>query len=407
MKVLHYIPLLDSARAYLTDLSNQTDANNSSATYIVTLWADRTYSSSGRFIIYQMLKKPHRFINLVHLQNRFLQILYATMPDIVHIHGCWSYVTAKICLWAKNRNFKVVISPHGQLEKKVIEDHFWSKHFPQILLFQKRTIKRADALWAGTEQEAKGLRRLGWNKRIGQLSDIDDEVTLQTAYAAFYQKTVDTTYYIEMQEHEKEAFSALLHAGLADDEETHLLDGPSILNLRSLTVASWRRIFLMAHDQHVMHVMLDGVARMQLSTPRIDVANILRFPDVAETNEEPLPVTGLIHDSKRNKKRAYQIPNDEIRGMFYMLVNIRELLRDKRLSMRQLTDYYTYVRHLVIDESEAVKSLKSVGILPFAARLHQILHECLYLEHGFMPIAPVNDRKTETIRKKIHQICHF
>jgi hypothetical protein len=344
----------------------------------VTLWADRTYSSSGRFIIYQMLKKPHRFINLVHLQNRFLQILYATMPDIVHIHGCWSYVTAKICLWAKNRNFKVVISPHGQLEKKVIEDHFWSKHFPQILLFQKRTIKRADALWAGTEQEAKGLRRLGWNKRIGQLSDIDDEVTLQTAYAAFYQKTVDTIYYIEMQEHEKEAFSALLHAGLADDEETHLLDGPSILNLRSLTVASWRRIFLMAHDQHVMHVMLDGVARMQLSTPRIDVANILRFPNVAETNEEPLPVTGLIHDSKRNKKRAYQIPNDEIRGMFYMLVNIRELLRDKRLSMRQLTDYYTYVRHLVIDESEAVKSLKSVGILPFAARLHQILHECLY-----------------------------
>lgn len=407
MKVLHYIPLLDSAKAYLEDLSSQTDAPNSANTYIVTLWADRSYSSSGRFIIYQMLKKPHRFINLLHLQNRFLQILYATMPDIVHIHGCWSYVTAKICLWAKKRHFKVVISPHGQLEKKVIEDHFWSKHFPQIILFQKRTIKRADALWAATEQEAKGLRRLGWNKRISQPADMGEEMTPQVAYTVFYQKTIDTAYYGDMHEHEKEAYCALLHAGLADEEETHLLDGPSILNLRSLTVASWRRIFLLAHDQHVSPILHDGITRMQLSTPRIGVSNILRFPKNTETTEAPLSATTFIHDSKRNRKRASQITDEQVRGLWCMLVNIRQLLKDKRLTTRQLADYYTYVRHFDTDENATAQTLKSAGYLQFAARIHQILHECLYLEYGFMPVPPVDDRKTENIRQRIRQIYHL
>ena len=90
-----------------------------------------------------------------------------------------------------------------------------------------------------------------------------------------------------------------------------------------------------------------------------------------------------------------------------LLTNIRTLLKQKRLSTLQLADYYTYVRHLDVDEETVAHSLKAVGLDAFAARLHQVLHESLYLEYGFMPIAPIDDWKTEGIRKRIQQIYHF
>ena len=406
MKVLHYIPLLDKARDYLGELADNAGGVSEHAVYISTLWAERTYQSSGRFVIYQMLKKPHRYVNLIHLQNRFLQILYATMPDIVHIHGCWSYVTAKICLWAKKRNFKVVVSPHGQLGEKVIEDHFWSKRLPSILLYQRRAIKRADALWAGSEQEVKDLKRLGWNKRIGLQNKDRDDMPVQASRYAFYQKVADTAYYSDMHEHEKTAFCALLHAGLADAGEPHLLDGNVILNLRSLPVASWRRIFLLAQDQHVNDILVAGIGRMQLSTPRIDAQSIPRFPRRRELSDASLSDAEFINSSKRKRRLMNKITDNDQCRLYVMLENIRQLLKSKRLSTLQLADYYTQVRHAQLDELQLQQVFHNVGIYPFAGRMHQILHECLYLEYGFMPVPPCDDRKTERIRKRIHQLYH-
>ncbi|MBR5688007.1 MAG: hypothetical protein IKX36_08625 [Prevotella sp.] len=384
----------------------------SNRVYVATLTAAKLSNPLRGVVIYRLRKRENRFVNLVSLQSRFLQVLYSVMPDIVHVHGCWSYVGSKICIWSKNRNFDVIISPHEQLNQDVINDKFWSKRLPAILFYQRKQIKRASALFSNSNKETKSLKKLGWNRRI-EMPLITEEIAMDAIPASereseglytLYQKVTDSTYYQKMHEHEKAAFSALLHTGLAEDDETRLLNAQSILNLRNLNLASWRRIFLLATDQDVLQIVETGITRMQLSVPNIHTASIARYGSKNDTATTPLSSRQLFTSSKKSQKQLSTINNKDFRAIYVMLENIKALIRSGRLRVRHLCDYYSLIRHIDIDEDTLLKSMKSVGDDRFMGRIHQVLQEMLYLEPGFMPVAAIDDRGTEKIRKKI---THF
>ena len=412
MKVLHYIPSLNSndpeVSILLQTIVEQATTNR---VYVATLSAEKLSYPLRGVVTYRLRKHNKRFVNLISLQNRYLQVLYSVMPDVVHVHGCWSYVGSKICTWSKNRNFEVVISPHGQLNPSVINDKFWSKRLPAILLFQRKQIKRADALYSGSTKETKALKKLGWNRRVESAETSEDETTIKrdatiesAAQTALYQKVIDSTYYAKMHEHEKAAFGALLHTGLADEEETRLLDAQSILNLRNLSGPSWRRLFLLAADQDVTSDMEAGISRMQLSAPHIDATSISRFGKPNDTPTTPLSSRQLFTSSKKIQKKLATINNKEFRAIFIMLENIKAMMHSDRLRVRHLCEYYLTIRHIDLDEDALLKEMKSVGDDRFMGRIHQILQEMLYLEPGFTPVAAIDDRGTEKIRQKITHI---
>lgn len=412
MKVLHYIPSLNSTdpsvNALLKTIVEQAKSNR---VYVATLTATKLSNPLRGVVIYRLRKRENRYINLISLQSRYLQVIYSVMPDIVHVHGCWSYVGSKICNWSKNRNFDVVISPHGQLNQEVINDKFWSKRLPAILLYQRKQVKRANALFSSTEKETKALKKLGWNRRI-EMPVITEEISIDNvseseresvAQTSLYQKVTDSTYYQKMHEHEKAAFCALLHAGLADDDETRLLDAQSILNLRNLSVPSWRRIFLLATDQDVLPFIETGITRMQLNAPNIDTEAIERYGSKNDEGTTPLSSRQLFTSSKKTQKQLATISNKDFRAIYIMLENIKALIRSGRLRVRHLCDYYQLIRPVDIDEDALLKTMKSVGNDRFMGRIHQIMNEMLYLEPGFMPVSAIDDRGTEKIRKKITQ----
>ena len=97
-------------------------------------------------------------------------------------------------------------------------------------------------------------------------------------------------------------------------------------------------------------------------------------------------------------------PTETERQICFMLLNVKQELRLKTLSRRHLTELYRAIRFTEYDEDMILRMFKQLGIRKFAARMLQIMKETYLLDEGFMPISPLNDKKTEAIRKQLSTI---
>ena len=86
-----------------------------------------------------------------------------------------------------------------------------------------------------------------------------------------------------------------------------------------------------------------------------------------------------------------------------MLINIQHELKHKKLSRAHLTTFYRLLRFGEYDEDKLQRMLKQLKLQKFTARLMQILQETYYLEEGYMPIPPIDDKRTNNIRKSLQQ----
>ena len=62
-----------------------------------------------------------------------------------------------------------------------------------------------------------------------------------------------------------------------------------------------------------------------------------------------------------------------------------------------------YLILLEYDEDKLQRMLKQLKLQKFTARLMQILQEIYFLEEGYMPIPPIDDKRTNNIRKSLQQ----
>jgi len=99
-------------------------------------------------------------------KKSFCDLLANLQPDIVHVNGCWLPQYSMTINWSKMMGFKVVLSPHGMLEPWNIKKNYWFRKKPALLLYQRSSIKNADALVATSEQERKNLFLLKYNNNI-------------------------------------------------------------------------------------------------------------------------------------------------------------------------------------------------------------------------------------------------
>ena len=330
-------------------------------------------------------------------------------PDIFHIHACWNYEAAKIAQKAYQEGVAVVISPHWQLEQyiRMREQHILK--VCKTVVYQYRMVHKADALQVSTAQEYNNLLFLGWNKRCTTVpSNLLNRKTSSQQMAesmlTFYQKVIDSRYYLLLTPSEKEAIATLLHVGKQKEAEPYSLPGNKIQNLRDLKPAQWRRIMLYADDEHIRNILDSGIQRLQLSVPVIDAASIDRFQRRTKKNGDPLENQHLLCKKtslKNNLEWNTEGANDTIKTICIMLLNIEYHLQKHTLSMRHLTDLYEILRYKDYDEDKLQEVLKYLKEKELMSRIIQILSETILLEEGFMPIAPLNDKKTRRIRQLI------
>ncbi len=377
-------------------------------------------------------------VNLLALQKRFLVLLYDLMPDVVHIHGSYSYISSRIELWSRKRGFPVVFSPYGGMNPSFIDAQYGMRTW-KMILYQKNMTFRASAMQISDKGEYDYLRHEGLSRRVVYIepptasnvpiADDDDvfvsgeaspeestsiggstmtkeNLTLDyedysTHLLRLYKKVLETRQ-LHLDVNSSEAVSALLHLSLSDDPERHPLCAEDILNLRSLSPSQWHAIQLYGNEHDIMSLLFSSAIRLQLSQNFEEDFWSDVFPPLIPKEKGHLPSDRLLTENRRRTRMIGSITLGKeysIRKVCHLLENIKYHLSLHDITLRHLCDLYEVFRFDDMDEPRLEEVLKRLHLYKFCRRLCQVLSEVAYLEEGFMPVPSLNDGGTEKIRQ--------
>lgn len=86
-------------------------------------------------------------------------------PDLVHVHGLWSWINHLSCLESYRRHLPYIVSPRGMLEPWSLEQKKWKKRFA-LWLYQLRDLDRSSAIHCTSSIETKNLETHGFRPGI-------------------------------------------------------------------------------------------------------------------------------------------------------------------------------------------------------------------------------------------------
>ncbi len=409
LKILHFTPYYDGESSFSSHLSLLLAQMGKKA--VVNLVTLSPVSQSSPDYQHQSIgtgKKDygrHGVVNLLALQKRFLHILYGMMPDIVHIHGSYNFISSRIELWSRKRGFPVVFSSYGGMNPEFIDAQYGTRTW-KMICYQKEMVRGAKAMQLSDTKEGEYLVEQKLTNRVSMVSDPrTDEYTDYEEMAAdtldLYHKVLDSDMGTKLDQNSREAISALLHLSLAGNEEHKPLCAEDILNLRAMSPRKWRNLLLYADEQGVLSIVYNGIERAQLKMPSIDMSSVSRFSPQYAKSINPLPSSSLIAPKRIGKSfdKKVQRCGEVEKSICYMLQNLKYLISHNSLTLKQLCDIYAVYRHDAIDEVMLDKILQELRLHTFARRISQILKETIYLADGFMPVPALNDKGTERIRK--------
>lgn len=164
MKILHYIPSIDRASggvgAYMQLLTK--DLGKLVELHVVTHKSDNELNLQNCTLHYI----GSNWMPWSSTKTEFLSLLEELSPDVFHTNCCWLPLSALTSMWAKDKGYKVVYTPHGMLEPWIMQRHYWTKKFLAIHLFQKKGVAVADMVHSTADSECENLTKLAWNKKI-------------------------------------------------------------------------------------------------------------------------------------------------------------------------------------------------------------------------------------------------
>ena len=163
MTILHYTPSIDEQSggvgAYLQLLTRE--LGKMCELHILTHPSEAELRLENCTVHYM----PYRWLPWNNCRKEFLTMLDEVRPDVFHTNSCWMPVSALTAIWAKQKGYRVVYTPHGMLEPWCIRRHRWKK-LPATWLFQRRGLQVCDVIHATSEMEREHLLQLGWNPNV-------------------------------------------------------------------------------------------------------------------------------------------------------------------------------------------------------------------------------------------------
>lgn len=339
-------------------------------------------------------------------RREFVRRLSEVNPDVVHLHGCWNIRIAMAERWAVNRGYPVILSPHGGLSPKVIQDKFWKKRIPQIIAYQFLTIKNADVLHAASAQELKDIKELGWKKRIALIpysESPNDHQILRDSFHALYQKIIDTASRNRLHVYESEAMWLMLYAASMGRHESIALSEEEQEHLKLLTSHNWKAIQVYAIDHRFRDMLQAGAEALSLTMP----VNITEAPP--RYTIKPSFHTGTVQAKERKVTEQFSARMEELSiaqniYILYRSLYHYELREGQPAPIEMVCRINEQIKTMDYDEDMMLKIVDALGIRKFTARLMQILSETMRLTIGYMPLDPLDDNQTEQMRKKLNNL---
>ena len=314
--------------------------------------------------------------------TEFKTIIREMQPDIVHCHGCWQYAIANAASIARKHGARIVLSPHGHLEPWVLEENSLQEKLHKTLLWQRRTVEQAYALIAFGRMEQKYLQELKWNPRIEVIRNcvITNSISPQEMCSqtfAVYQKVLDSNVLELMDDNTQKLLTAILKAGITGDRRW-----VTQWSQEAMTPLCWRQLLIYAEHENIRNYVDYGISILGLNAPNLDTAKVAAY--YPENYQRPKHLKEVIGAYQGNEtdyiiRMIRQIQKQPL--LLYLTELTRELYRDS------------------VNDNQLQESLEEKGLLKYASRLMQILHEQTLLEEGYMPLLPTDDRGTRQIRK--------
>lgn len=183
MRILHYIPSIDRASggvgAYMQLLTKE--LGKLVDLHVITHRSDNELLLENCQLHYIGMG----WMPWTSTKSEFCSLLDDLHPDVFHSNCCWLPISAYTSMWAKEKGYKVVYTPHGMLEPWIMSRNYWTKKVPATLLFQKKGVAVADLLHSTAESEKDNLLKLGWNKNVAVIPNcVDlDEIPQEGAYS--------------------------------------------------------------------------------------------------------------------------------------------------------------------------------------------------------------------------------
>lgn len=375
MVILHYIPSLGKKAGQTSTL------------------VQRLHAALGNTV------ESHLFTGEITIKE-FVQKLKDIKPDILHIHGCWDIHLAIAQLLAARQGCPVIISPHNALSPDTLETDFWTSRLPRIILYQFLAIRKAFVLHAATQQETADLKDLGWKKRIAFIpldglnaSDTQAAADVAEQFRILYRKVIDTRLRNTISDNERYILFTLIRQAV-----TPAIDAAPVPPVAALSEHTWKNIQIYAIDHRADHLLFEGLKRIQYTIPvrvtqlpsRYTIKQTLQTKshipiDTDDTNERDIITTiAQLHHILCLKEAEETWPSP-----IHLLANLYATLR--------YTDY---------DEENIMRQLQKKHLADTAARTMHILAMLFSLSVGFMPLNPINDKKTRQMLCNLNNISY-
>ncbi len=344
---------------------------------------DANTESESKFISVLCKGMPNNVeSHVVTRDDNILRALYDIMPDIVHVHGCWSYRTASFLLSAHRRGFYTVFSPCGGLQPWIIKKNFWKSFLPRIIAYQYITVHRADTILVSSKIEKDNILRLHWNKRIRFIKNVlqTQDITIEemcNSLLLMYQDIIDEHIEKEINIITQQSFYTLVKAGLSYDVN-QLRPNLSVIsekekkNFTLLKYNDWRFLSIFAERNEMNDIISRGLSVIGME------------------NKMNIPTGITIIPSPKN--------TDDIVNAVHLMKN--KIWR-RKLTIKDICGLYTILRYNDYDEDELKTKLKKKRLAKLLGRLEYILIEITGIEEGFLPIMPINDYITRHIKNNM------
>ena len=323
------------------------------------------------------------------VQAECLRLMKEGYYDLLHIHGCWRLQAWTLARMALKQGVRLVFSPESQLEPWVMKEGYWNDKLPKELLYQRWIVKKSYAVIVQGKMEEECLRRLGWNSRLviirnPQITNTISQQAAEKQQEQVYRKVMDSNQLELMSDKIRHMLRLFIKAGITGDKRW--IDEELI----SLDTEQWRQILCYAHQEQLSDVVRRGILALRYDAPDIQASDIDYF--VPDGYEMPTTIEHVIGSS-------FVTENDRLLATFRQL---RKLWLRRRLTIAHLVELDKELRFHPFDEERLCEDLKEYHLLKLAARLMRLMADFTGITEGFMPMAPLNDRITQQMRKQIN-----
>ena len=403
MVILHYIPSLGKKAGQTSTL------------------VQRLHAALGNTV------ESHLFTGEITIKE-FVQKLKDIKPDILHIHGCWDIHLAIAQLLAARQGYLVIISPHNALSPDTLETDFWTSRLPRIILYQFLAIRKAFVLHAATQQETADLKDLGWKKRIAFIpldglnaSDTQAAADVAEQFRILYRKVIDTRLRNTISDNERDILFTLIRQAVTPAVTPAAAAAPvppvaaatpappvffdqveeqekQRQALAALSEHTWKNIQIYAIDHRADHLLFEGLKRIQYTIP----VRVTQLPSRYTIKQTLQTKSHIPIDTDDTNERDIITTIAQL----HHILCLKEAEETWPSPIHLLAKLYATLRYTDYDEENIMRQLQKKHLADTAARTMHILAALFSLSVGFMPLNPINDKKTRQMLCNLNNISY-